>query len=282
MRYLQRFATKCETNAFFGPVAKGEIADEPARVAYECDLGSYQGTGFASDRLLLDLVRLLRGQSDLLLRVDVKRCSGVTVGQGGTVSHPRAGTLRLDWRAHAILRAAGEPTRVAQLVAPGASGSAGSLEQVRGLLELGLLTDELDCAWSRSNPLRSLRAIAEDLGVGGASERDFLRGLDEGAAQWPAVAAADRIALADSLARAAESLGLGCGHGEVSTPTECRCSRMASAIESGFGSTVLGLHRSWWTSLAFSARVWIRMPLAVATAIGSGRIQDSVGGASFR
>lgn len=156
MRYLQRFVTKCETTSFFGPTATGMFGEVPLGVEYEYDTTSYRGIGFVGAHVLRSVINLLRQEPDILLRQLVRRRSGISVSGDREVVHPRLGVLILPSRLHSLLRALSTPILVADLVNEGPE----NLDNVRLLLELGLIADDLEMAWHARNPATYLREKA--------------------------------------------------------------------------------------------------------------------------
>ncbi len=209
IRYLQRLVTKCETSAFFGPVAIGMFTDVGSIVEYQYDPLSYQGYGFLGDQFLKSIVRLLRRLPNVLEGLWVRRRSGVVLGACHTVIHPRLGVLQLDPRVFALLSVVSSvPTKVADLVLGKTETESWIFKVVLALLEIGILSDELDLTWHINNPVEYLRHVltrSTDIPI---EIMVLLNLLGEALVQWPVADATSRAHLLDTLGMASKQAGI--------------------------------------------------------------------------
>ncbi|TAJ69798.1 MAG: hypothetical protein EPO51_19915 [Phenylobacterium sp.] len=206
MRYLQRLTTKCETSAFFGPIATGRFCRTDTLVDLEHHPGGYRGAGYVGERFLGGILRQLRQDPGVLSGLSVRRRSGVAFAASDIVVHPRFGALRLDLRAVRALAEAAQPVRVEDLLRHWRGERQTGLVALFALVELGLMSDDLEAAWHATDPVVALRSH-----VARSAERSALTTLldllDEALATWPR---ADALAKGKTLA-ALNLAGHACG-----------------------------------------------------------------------
>jgi hypothetical protein len=257
MRYLQRFVTKCETSAFFGPVATGSLGEVPRRVTFQHHLASYRGSGFISDRLLGRLLDRLRREREVLWHARFRRRSGVAFGPNETIVHPRFGQLQLDKRVCDLVARATVATPVFNLLAGWPDARTEGLMAVLGLLEIGALSDELEAAWYSSDPIKQLRPYLAYSAAAGELTALFEM-LDCALAGWPNSDAPGRQNWLDSIACAMS----GCGVPEASSHAGFYSDHLP-VFEDGFSSGIrLCLDEEWAEPFLLDLETAVRASLA--------------------
>lgn len=184
MRYLQRFATKCETAAFFGPVAVGCIGANSQRVIFQHDRDSYTGVGYLGAQLLRALLQRLRRDPDVLWNAHVRRRTGSASGADRSIIHPRFGQLWIEQRAAALLASATAPIQVYKLLAGWPDAKTEGLKVILALIEIGALSDDLEGAWHSDDPIGWLSPHVARSGIR-AELTALLDLLDDALTGWP-------------------------------------------------------------------------------------------------
>jgi hypothetical protein len=197
IRYLQRFTMKCETSAFFGPVAAGNISELKSKVCYRYRPNTYEPRCFLGDRLRLGLVAQLRRNLELFPLLRVRRQSGYALGEQGIIFHPVAGVVRISELAATILARISRPMLLRDLLKGDTPDSAHVLIVVRALLETGLLTDDFDEAQEMDDPIGYFKDLLHRNSVTDASLRGVLERLSNGIRCWPRASSMQRALLAE-------------------------------------------------------------------------------------
>ncbi|MCP4662724.1 MAG: hypothetical protein GY856_45605, partial [bacterium] len=215
MRYLQRLVTKCETAAFFGPIATGGFGTVECGVESRFVPSSYRGVAFVGDRWLGSIVKLLRQLPRVMLSLRVHRRSGIgRLGlEHGAILLPGRGLWRPAAAAMAVVAAAGKPMRVEDLIADLGGDSMKTLQVVQALVAVGVLSDELDSVWQVADPIRYLRQIATRAGELPAALGTLLDLLEQSLKRWPEADAAACRGLMSDLTAAAQACGISAGSG---------------------------------------------------------------------
>jgi len=159
VRYCQRFAARCETTAFIGPVATGHIASTSLIVDCQWNPNGYRGRGFLSERSFASIVAAVRATPEVARDLRVRRRPAVLL-KGQQVFHPHCGTITIDSCALYVLKAATEGASLGDIAAAGGFTFSEVHRSAFVLLQLGLLSDALGRARSAVSPPRKLLELA--------------------------------------------------------------------------------------------------------------------------
>jgi len=207
IRYLQRFATKCETNAFFGPVALGEIENITKKINVMFNPNSYQESIFIGDRLLYKLIDWLRRQPEFLNNCNIRTSSGVHISKNDDVTHSLYGDFRLNLVEHKILHAAIAGIKVSRFVADYLEHQNIITQSIHMLLKKKLLFDDLSSIQHCNNPLKQLKILARNSNVA-AEFIEFLDFLEKCQLDWPLLSFEKKMARISKLNRYTDSLSI--------------------------------------------------------------------------
>jgi hypothetical protein len=199
MRYLQRFTTKCETSAFFGPVAIGKFTDVRNSVQYKYSPSLYNGRTFLGDRFLENIINWIRHQPNILLKLQVRRISSIALSNNNRVIHPNLGTIQLTSYSYKLLSSASSMKTVSQLIEGSSESLNCNIETVLLLFSLGVLTDELELAWHNDNPIKAFKEILSRITDELFDIKTILNLLDEALLNWHKESGSERSKFIDQI-----------------------------------------------------------------------------------
>jgi hypothetical protein len=213
IRYLQRFVTKCETAASVGPTVTGRFTNVPEKVDYRFDLTTYAPRMLVSHRLLTELADHFRRIPEVMLRVAVKRQSGVAFRGDSLAVHPTVGVIALNADSMTVLRMTSRPVLVGDLQRAVACSTSKLLQIVYALIRLRLLSDEFADLHHSIHPLDQLRGIVRR-GPSSISweTSGIFKAIDEAVENWPVVNSAQKLELLKAIASAAQANGVYLGN----------------------------------------------------------------------
>jgi Lantibiotic dehydratase, N terminus len=199
MRYLQRFVTKCETSAFFGPVATGYFGIENFYIDFKHSMSNYDGKTFLGDNLLSQLIKYFRNLPNVLTTEHIKRRSGVCLKGKDTLIHPTIGKLKVNELSIKILSSASSDILVGKMIKLLPYKKKEILATIRALLEIGMLNDELEITWHKQNPISYLKRIVSRSGSLTTETKELFKVLNKGLKQWQRDSAYSRYKMLDKV-----------------------------------------------------------------------------------
>jgi Lantibiotic dehydratase, N terminus len=206
IRYLQRFAMKCETAAGVGPVITGTLTSGGPEVEFCLTPGRYRPSIFLSYSMTSLLTDHARRTPGVLAGIKVRRKSGTTYHRTGVVVGPVTGVLRLGALAGQVLALTTRMTNVADLGSRLQCDPHELVQVVYALHRAGLLTDELDSVHNATDPLAALCALLGAAGGDGSALGRLLDVLARARGQWLDASPQDRAAILERVGDAARAL----------------------------------------------------------------------------
>lgn len=208
MRYLQRFTTKCETSAFFGPVSTGQFSDLPEAVRYHYDPAGYRGKGLPGEQFLHAIIRRMRRRIGLLLQLRVRRSAGLLLRGKNRLIHPRRGLVQLSPLEYRLLAgASGQPVSTILNALP-IEEHQPALIAIVNLLGKNFLFDDLAGAWNSESPADFLQEILRKTAQSTPELQQMLEQLSRAGEQWPLAAADHRHQMLNGIKSAAAAAGM--------------------------------------------------------------------------
>lgn len=211
MRYLQRFATKCETAANVGPVIPGSLVQAAGHpIDYTLRPASYIPQPFLSTRHVEELLWLVRSVLPVVERTRVRTASGVVVVDDHRVAHVRHGIIEVGTFGVELLKAAQQPATLGVLSHNWPGKSIHDVAQAAFALQrLRLMFDDFADLHVSNRPLDQLRQALERLGVElPTTLANYLTVLDRTVGLWLSSDATERLELLRSVDEWRFNLGL--------------------------------------------------------------------------